>query len=381
MKIGLTYGPVKRFNLGLPRYGYEDVLGGQTLDRMAEAEHHAEPGDILVDRATLAYLPEAVSVAEWRSDFAAIDRLLRPARPKPWPALEWPALAEEALIELVQTYVPNQIYEMMAAGQARIAELKPVVSLFVQFHGIDYDNDPDVGQKLQRYFATSQRIVSDYGGRLNRLITGDKGSLLHIIFGAPRTVEEQEARAVRCALELQRECGRLPFISMQRIGVSLGRVFAGAVGSSSRHDFTTMGDSINLSARLMQSAADHQVLLEEAVQRQLGPEFQTTDLGEITVKGKAAPIRVYAALAARSRSERRAAATFSIPIFGRDEEIRRLMESFEVLLTGQGGTVTLVGEVGMGKTHILNALRLKLASDEPQRIRWAEGCVWLMVRA
>ncbi|GAH17395.1 unnamed protein product, partial [marine sediment metagenome] len=53
MKIGLTYGSVKRFNLGLPEYGYEDIIAGATLDRMADAEHHAEPGDIIADKATL----------------------------------------------------------------------------------------------------------------------------------------------------------------------------------------------------------------------------------------------------------------------------------------------------------------------------------------
>ena len=90
MKIGLTYGPVKRFNLGLPEYGYEDVLGGATLDRMAEAEHHANSGDIMLDAATLAYLPDAMTVVEWRDNFAAIGQLLRPARPKPWPSLTWP---------------------------------------------------------------------------------------------------------------------------------------------------------------------------------------------------------------------------------------------------------------------------------------------------
>ena len=52
MKIGLTYGPVKRFNLGLDEYGYEDALVGATMDRMAEAEHHAQPGEIVADWAT-----------------------------------------------------------------------------------------------------------------------------------------------------------------------------------------------------------------------------------------------------------------------------------------------------------------------------------------
>src|SRR5688572_12249818 len=356
MKVGLTYGPVKRFNLGLPEYGYEDVLGGATLDRMAEAEHHANSGDIMVDGATLAYGPEIISVAEWREGFAATGRLLRPARPKGWPALQWPPEAEAELTRQLAQYVPEQIYQALAAGRTRVAELKPVVSLFVQFHGIQYDTDQEVGPKLQSYFSTAQQVAARYGGRVNRLITGDKGSLIHVIFGAPRTVEEQEARAVRCALDLQAECGGLPFITMQRIGITSGRVFAGPVGSPNRHDYTTMGDSINLSARLMQNAADDQILLEKAVRDQLGPEFQVSDLGSIRVKGKTQPIPVFTAIGVEVLGSRPAAGPAvrpARPLFGRDNEFEQLRAQVARLAAGQGGIITMVGEVGIGKTHLL----------------------------
>jgi ABC-type oligopeptide transport system substrate-binding subunit/class 3 adenylate cyclase len=371
MKIGLTYGPIKRFNLGLPQYGYEDVLGGATLDRMAEAEHHANSGDIMLDRATLAALPEAVTVSEWRDDFAAVGRLLRPARPKPWPPLAWPPAEESMLVERLAAYVPPQIYETLVSGRAQVAELKPVVSLFIQFHGIDYDSDPEVGAKLQTYFSTAQQAAARYGGRVNRLITGDKGSLIHVIFGAPRSVEEQETRAIRCALDLQVECGGLPFIAMQRIGVTSGRVFAGPIGSPNRRDYTTMGDSINLSARLMQNAADDQILLEKAVRDALGPEFELADLGTIMVKGKAQPIPVFAALGMRTglgevetRRFRRVR-----PIFGRERELSQLQLSLEKLAAGQGGVITLIGEVGMGKTHFLDFLRFRTETQTA----WAGG--------
>ncbi len=371
MKIGLTYGPAKRFNLGLPEYGYEDVLGGATLDRMAEAEHHANSGDIVLDAATLAYVSDVVTVAEWREGFAAVDQLLHPARPKPWSPLTWHPEAEEALIEMLTPYVPPQIYETLATGRAQVAELKPVVSLFVQFHGIDYDADPDVGPKLQTYFRTAQRVTVRYGGRLNRLITGDKGSLIHVIFGAPRTVEEQEVRAIRCALDLQAECGGLPFIAMQRIGVTSGRVFAGPIGSPNRHDYTTMGDSINLSARLMQNAADDQILMEKTVRDPLESEFEMADLGTIRVKGKSQPIPVFAALGVRTGLGEPEARRFRRvrPIFGRERELILLQEQLEKLAIGQGGVITLVGEAGMGKTHFLDYLR---ARTEAQAA-WAGG--------
>ena len=95
MKIGLAYGQAKRFNLGLAEYGYEDVLCGATLDRMAEAEHHASPGDVMLDRATLHHVSEDIAIAEWHDGFAAVGELLRPAHPSFWPPARWPPHAAQ----------------------------------------------------------------------------------------------------------------------------------------------------------------------------------------------------------------------------------------------------------------------------------------------
>lgn len=362
MKIGLAYGPVKRFNLGLPEYGYEDVLVGETLDRMSEAEHHADPGDIVADATTLAIVARLLTVSEWREGFGVVGQLLQPAKPSPWAEMGGDLTPER--VDNLAAYVPRQIVEMLQAGQGQVAELKPVVSLFVQFHGLDYDHDLTIGDKLQTYFASAQQVVARYNGRLNRLITGDKGSLLHIIFGAPRSLEEQEARAVRCALDLQAECGGLPFITMQRIGMATGRVFAGPVGSPARHDYTVMGDTINLSARLMQNAADNQILIDSAVRSQLGDAFELIDLGEIRVKGKAEPIHVFAPTRVRqtARQVKKVA-----QLFGRGAETAVLQHHLQLLMQGQGGIVFVVGDVGMGKTLLLDSWRGKTA------VRWVSG--------
>lgn len=376
MKIGLAYGPVKRFNLGLPEVGFEDVLAGATLDQMAENEHQAQPGDIIVDRQTLRDVQTAVSISVWRDDAAVLAQLVRPAKPKPWPPLSWKKSDEARLIEQLAAYVPVPIVETLRAGQTQVAELKPVLSLFVQFHGLDYDADPHIAEKLQVYFATAQQIVGRYNGRLNRLITGDKGSLLHIIFGAPRSVEEQEERAVRCALDLQTECGALPFIAMQRIGVSSGRVFAGPVGSPGRHDYTTMGDAINLSARLMQNAAPDQILLDTAVREQLSAAVSVTDLGYIQVKGKGEAIHVYAAESYQqpAREERQVER-----LFGRDHELSVISEQLTAVSqrpAGRGGIITIVGEVGLGKTLLLDNVRTvteRAWRPDPDSGFWANG--------
>ncbi|HMP43175.1 MAG TPA: adenylate/guanylate cyclase domain-containing protein, partial [Roseiflexaceae bacterium] len=366
MKVGFAFGTARRFALGLPEYGFEDVLGGATLDRMAEAEHHAEPGEVLTDAATFAAAAGALVPAAERDGFVVIGGLDRRPRVRPWPALSFsdPVRAAATL----QPYVPAQIVAQISAGRANVAELKPVVSLFVQFHGIDYDAYVAVEARLQEYFAGAQRVAARYGGRVNRLITGDKGSLLHIIFGAPQAVEEQEVRAVRCALDLQEACGGLPFIHMQRIGITSGRVFAGPVGAPTRHDYTTMGDSINLSARLMQNAADDQVLIEATVRAALGDAFEVADLGSIMVKGKSQPIAVFSPHGFRNPQRRRGMRA-APAVFGRDTELATLRERLALLERGAGGVVAIGGGVGMGKTLLLDALR----AGHGTTVRWADG--------
>jgi len=359
MKVGLTCGPVKRFRLGDAELGFEDVLAGATLDRMAEAEHHAEPGDIVTDAATLNLLPPGViAVKAWRGEFAALGALARPARSAPWPSLRLSAADEEALLPKLTPYVPAEIYRALAAGRTRVAELKPVVSLFVQFHGLDYDADPAVRDKLQTYFTTAQRIAHRYGGRLNRLLTGDKGSLLHIIFGAPRTVEEQESRAIRCALDLQAECGGLPFIIMQRIGVTEGRVFAGPVGSPHRYDYTTMGDSINLSARLMTAAEPNTILVDDYSQQRTVRRFEFDPLPPMRLKGKAEPVTAY-----RLRAERMIEVglearflTSRWPLVGREKELAALKAVAGRARQGRGQIIALSGRLGVGKTRLIEEI-------------------------
>jgi ABC-type oligopeptide transport system substrate-binding subunit/class 3 adenylate cyclase len=356
MKIGMAYGAVKRFNLGSSAHGYEDVVVGQTLDRMSEAEHHAQPDEIVCDTETLAQLnAHNVAVKEWREGFAVLNALAQLIQPQSWPPFAWHGDIEILTAQLAP-YVPTQIYQTLQAGRAQVAELKPVVSLFVQFHGLRYDDDAQVGEQLQTYFTTAQEVIARYGGRLNRLITGDKGSLLHVIFGAPRAVEEQEVRAIRCALDLQQTCGQLPFITMQRIGVTTGRVFAGPIGAPTRHDYTTMGDSINLSARLMQNAAAGQILMDAAVREKLGDEFDLAELGQIRVKGKAQPVAVFAALGLRALTGRKQARR-TLPLIGRDAELNALRERCAALSKGEGSILLLLGEVGMGKTLLLDNVR------------------------
>lgn len=367
MKIGISAGSVLLIDLGDLETGQEYVLAGRPLDRMAAAEHHAAAGEVIIDGECLpdGEVRDALGlvVGDPRDGFWRVVELRQRPRlshvePPDRGPLD-PAAVERALTRLVP-YLPPTVYDQIAAGQRDfVGEHRRVVSLFVNFFGLDYDGDPAVSQKLQRYFEVVQGIVHRYGGRLNRVTTGDKGSLLHVIFGAPVTHEDNEARAVGCALEMERRIVQereLSFIADQRIGIASGYVFAGDVGSDRRHEYTVMGDVVNLSARLMQVAPPGEALMDQTTAHRVEADFVCRPLDPVRVKGKRDPIPVCRPVAGREGTailgegveSRRAT-----PIVGREPELRSIRHVISQAAQGRGQLLVINGEAGVGKSRLL----------------------------
>ncbi len=371
MKIGISAGPVLSMSVGQPEAGVEYVLAGRALDRMSAAEHHAAAGEVLVDSLSLEsealYDTLGLTIAERRDEFLQITGLAYKVTPLT-AAPTLPSVAPELVpkvIEHLVSYVPATLYEQIREGHTELlGEHRWVVSLFVNFMELEYDTDPQAGEKLQTYFTTMQTIIHRYGGRLNRVITGDKGSLLHIIFGAPVAHEDNEERAVGCALEMQRialKSGQLPFITDQQIGIAAGYVFAGNVGSEERREYTVMGDVVNLSSRLMQAASAGEILMDQPTAQRVAQDFVCDSLPPIRVKGKAEPVAVSRAVSVRRESKRWGAEApparrRDLPIVGRQQELDQVQAIIERVLKGQGQLLVINGEAGIGKSRLLQAL-------------------------
>jgi predicted ATPase/class 3 adenylate cyclase len=388
MKIGVSAGSVLSLSVGEPREGLEYVLAGQPLDRMAQAEHHAAAGEVVMDGACLAAetSPEewGIVVGDEREGFLPVKGLARPVEQVEENGADWDGLSEEgaeqAIARLVP-YLPPTVYEQIVEGQRQfVGEHRHVVSLFVNFFGLDYDADLEAGWKLQRYFTAMQGIIHRYGGRLNRVITGDKGSLLHLIFGAPVAHEDNEVRALGCALEIQRSAlasDRLPFITDQRIGIASGHVFAGDVGSERRREYTVMGDVVNLSARLMQAAGTGEILLDRDTARRVEDEFICQALAPVHVKGKQEPVPVCRAFGVREEAKVWAGGEVDArrragPIVGREQELARIAETVERAVAGHGQLLVITGEAGTGKSRLLEEL-VALARQREKRMRSLGG--------
>src|SRR6185436_575747 len=102
----------------------------------------------------------------------------------------------------------------------------------MRFGGIDYDTDPQAGEKLDRFTRWAQGILNkeSFKGTLLQIIIGDKGSYIYAAFGAPIAHDDDADRMVAAALELRRAPQELPFVDSVQLGLSQGRMRVGPYG-------------------------------------------------------------------------------------------------------------------------------------------------------
>ena len=151
---------------------------------------------------------------------------------------------------------------------------------------------------LNEYFEEAQKIVQRYGGIVDKYI----GDCLMAGWGVPVTNEDEDAvKAVSCAVEIQEivnsktrtfftgDAGKL------RIGIGMhtGPLVAGNLGSSQRMDYTVIGDTVNLAARLEGVAGPGEIIITEDTRKRLGDRFDLETREPVKVKGKAKEIRIY----------------------------------------------------------------------------------------
>lgn len=358
MKAAVATGSARRFLVGNPALRVIDALAGNTLVRLANAEHQAQRNEVIVDEITAQNLGKHAEIAEWRVDadtgqrFAVLRALLPSLNAST--AVLWPPLAVDAIDDaLVRVWLLPAAYERLRRGLGDfLAELRPTVAMFVRFSGIDYDDDEDAGNKLDAYMSWVQEVVAQYEGTLIDLNIGDKGSYLYINFGAPIAHENNADRAVATALALRSLPPQLAFIDEIRIGISQGRMRAGAYGGSNHRTYGVLGDEVNMAARLMMAANPWQILISAAVQQSLGKGFMTVELPPIRVKGKADPAVIFSVTGAQqAHGATLLAQTYALPLIGRAAVLQLALDQLAIVVGGRGQIMGVSAEAGLGKSR------------------------------
>jgi len=280
-----------------------------------------------------------------------------------------------------RNYTPKHLAERILTSKSALeGERKHVTVLFADVAGytaLSEKADPEqMHSIMDRCFQILLREVHRFEGTINQF-TGDG---IMALFGAPLALEDAPRRAVSAALGIQRALG--PFgdeIRRQhdaefrmRIGIHTGQVVVGRIGDDLRMDYTAVGDTTNLAARLEQLARPGTILVSEATHNLVEGYFDSTDLGEVGIKGKAAPVRAFAITGERRVRGRIEAAGSSglTPLVGRRRELDALGLAFESAREGRGQVVFLVGDAGIGKSRLLHEFRERLGG-EPHT--WFEG--------
>src|ERR1700674_1229004 len=183
------------------------------------------------------------------------------------------------------------------AGNAPLGERRQVTILFVDLCGFStlaQSLDPEVLRDVvSRYTELVDGIVVDYGGTVDKHI----GDAVMALFGAPRAHDDDPLRAARAALDIHEAVARLGEragrLLQAHAGIASGEVVAGAIGRGEMQDYTVLGDSVNLAARLVTAAAPGQTLISDGVYRALSGRGICDALGAMQFKGIDGPVTVW----------------------------------------------------------------------------------------
>ncbi len=367
MKIGVSAGQVLEVHAGGVFDRWEYVLAGEPITRMGRAENLAAAGEIVVDTAIWQLVagltappnpspPSFVIGRPAASDFYLLTHLQDGPPPQPLPTLNWATLPAEDVGKVAATlrgYMPGTISNLLEFGHRdMLAELKPMTICFINFTGLDYAADPDAASKLSNFVRDAQEVVYFYEGSLNKLSVDDKGSVLLALFGAPPFFhEDDEVRAAACALSLLKVATHHQLAA--RVGLAAGSVFAGPLGAPQRREYTVIGDTVNLAARIMQNAENQEVWVDGSASNQISRFFELTDLGLVTVKGKAEPRHLFRILREKEQDRQDTSASYLLTeLTGRDKEMETINRLADRVWDGYGQILLLSGEAGIGKSRL-----------------------------
>ncbi|HET6369272.1 MAG TPA: AAA family ATPase [Pseudomonadales bacterium] len=271
-----------------------------------------------------------------------------------------------------EAYTPRHLAEkILTSRSAMQGERKPVTVLFC-----DLVSSTALAERLgadgmhgllSRFFEQALAEVHRYEGTVNQFL----GDGFMALFGAPIAHEDHARRAVLAALDIRRAVGERPLAlpsgeAVQltlRMGLHTGVVVVGAIGDNLRMDYTAVGDTSHLAARLQQAAEPGGILLSAATARLVEGYALLEPRGPMTIRGRTETLVVHALI---GRGTRRSAldpgaGRVLSRFVGRERELATLGDALAQVAAGHGQAVGVVGEPGAGKSRLALELRRTLA--------------------
>jgi class 3 adenylate cyclase/tetratricopeptide (TPR) repeat protein len=261
-------------------------------------------------------------------------------------------------------YTPPYLAEkILTSRSAMEGERKQVTVLFADLKGsteLIRDLDPEAAQHLlDPALQRMMEAVHRFEGTVNQVL----GDGIMALFGAPLAHEDHAVRACYAALTMQaalrryaEEVRRSHGLEMQaRVGLNSGDVVVRTIGNDLHMDYSAVGQTTYLAARMEQLATPGSVRLTAATLRLAEGLVQVNALGQFPVKGLVDPVEVFELIGASViRRRLQASVTRGLTRFvGRQQELVALQQALERAGAGHGQVVAVVGEAGVGKSRLV----------------------------
>jgi class 3 adenylate cyclase/tetratricopeptide (TPR) repeat protein len=277
-------------------------------------------------------------------------------------------------------YTPRHLAERILTSRGALeGERKSVTVLFCDVVGSTGLAERLGAERMHvvvnAFFETALAEVHRYEGTVNQFL----GDGFMALFGAPLAHEDHARRAALAALGVASALRDRPVVIAGtqvpltvRMGVHTGFVVVGAIGDNLRMDYTAIGDTTNLAARLQQLAEPGAILASEATWRLVEGYVRGERIGPVQVKGRSEPVVVVRLLGVGPRLSPLDGLTSQrlSHFVGRDREIETLLDLFRAVERGHGQAVGIVGEPGVGKSRLIFEFRRRLASH---RVTYLQG--------
>jgi len=278
-----------------------------------------------------------------------------------------------------QSYTPKHLADKILTTRSAIeGERKMVTVLFADvanYTSMSEKLDPEsVHQVMDGCFKIIMNQIHNHEGTINQF-TGDG---IMALFGAPLAHEDHAQKACYAALSIQESLQEYKKLLNDkfgvdfnmRIGINSGPVVVGSIGNDLRMDYTAVGDTTNLAARMESLAQPGTILVSKNTYQKLNPYFDFEVLGKYEVKGKLDQQEAYKLNRQKDRSHLGFTRKIYSEMVGRDAELNKLELQVLKAVNGEGSIVNVIGEAGIGKSRLIAELKQK---DVIKKVALHEG--------
>jgi len=263
-----------------------------------------------------------------------------------------------------ESYTPKHLAEKILTSKAALeGERKQVTVLFADLKGsmeLLADRDPEEARKLlDPVLERMMEAVHRYEGTVNQVM----GDGIMALFGAPLAHEDHAVRACYAALRMRESVKRYAeevrrshaAVVKIRVGLNSGEVVVRAIGSDLRMDYTAVGQTTHLAARMEQIADPGAIVITPDTLALAEGYVEVKSLGPVSVKGLVDAVEIHEVTrAGPARTRLQAGARRGLTRFvGRDAELEQLRRAHELAGNGHGQVAAIVGEPGVGKSRLL----------------------------